>query len=192
MSFFTLSTGSAVEAGTSYEVAGMSQVMPESSIVKAVISKVEWKENFSKTSHDLRITWKVVGEDFKGNSFNQTFAFDDPKKSDKAKIMFATLDKLTSNGAVVAMGKRPTEQEIMQHMANKPVGVKLGVYEIAKDDGGTSVGNFVKKVGLVVEMAKELRDQGGQPQTPVPQSKAGTPVAATAYVAPIDDSNIPF
>lgn len=195
MSFFTLSTGSEVKAETSYEVAGIQQTMPEGSIVKACIIKAEWKESFNKVNQDLRLTWKVVGEDFKGNTFNQTLSFDDPKKSDKAKMMFATLDKITSNGTIVAMGKRPTDMEIMQHMANKPVGVKLGVYEMAREDGSTSVGNFVKKVGTAVEMGKELRDQGGQPQTPVPTAKPiqyHSPRNDVAYAPTEEDDQIPF
>lgn len=186
MSFFNLTTGSQVVASEDFS-SGVKKVLPEGTILKAVISKAEWKLDYTKTTDILVLQFKSVGEDHKGFTVDLKLDFFDEKKGDSAKLKFATIDKLTTGGKIVALGQKPTEGMIMT-MMNIPIGIQLGMYEFAKNDGSTSVGNYVKRIASIQVMAEALKDQGGQPTAIVPTPK---PAAQVAQVAPVEQWSAP-
>ena len=155
---------------------GSFELIPEGTSVLAAIVDIGWTE-FQGREH-INAKWAVLRPDCYKNRriFQKIQVLEaDEKKSLRAKRMLAAIDKNASNGQLLAAGGRPTDANMMRHLLNKPMILKLGVWEM-----GEKSGNWVMAVA---------------PKTaaPLPEPPMQTKKSSTQSVAKPDyDDDIPF
>lgn len=113
----------------------------------------------------------------------------DPKKADKAKRMLAAIDA-NAGGKLIAAGKEPNDASLTAALVNKPMVIKLQVWEITKEDGTTGKGNWVCAV------SPRSAAQPAQPSvvaSDAPATQPQTQPQATAASLGVSfDDDIPF
>lgn len=141
MSFFNeeqAKTGSDYEAGTSFEP------IPEGTSVKAMVEDAQVKEWEGDKYINLR--WTVLAPESYNNRkvFQKVKVWDaDSKKADKAKRMLAAIDS-NCGGKIVTANKEPDDALLQQALLNKPMVLKLGVWDLT--DEGKGNGNWIMAV----------------------------------------------
>lgn len=152
MSFWKLSEGSLDKTATTFEAGGGAEPIPDNTNLKACIDEVLW-ENWQGESH-IKARWTVLDGDYKGRKVFQKIRVEDqdPKKRDKAIRMLAAIDA-NAGGKLLAYDGMPDDELLQQALCNKPMIIKVQVWEI----NGKS-GNWVSMVA------------GLQPKTPKPSA----------------------
>jgi len=110
--------------------------MPEGTQVLASIAEVEWT-NYEGDTY-ISAQWDVLKPDEFNNRkvFQKIKVLDqDPKKAEKAKKMLAAIDKNASGGKLMALGKKPTDMDLIRNLVGKPMVLKLGVWEMNDKSG---------------------------------------------------------
>lgn len=166
MSFFKLSDNTELETTGAFEAAGAIDVIPHDTSCLAMIEEAGWAVNDLDEYINLR--WTIVEPAIYKNRkiFQKIKVYDsEPKKADKAKRMLAAIDA-NAGGKLVASGEEPTDMMLTKCLLNKPMIIKVLVWEM-----NDRKGNWISAVA---------------PRTKAPAKAA--PVAAPAAV----DEDIDF
>lgn len=121
---------------------GSFELIPEGTTVLAAISEIGWTQYEGREY--INAQWAVLRpESYKNRRIFQKIQVleSDEKKALRAKRMLAAIDKNASGGKLLAIPGRPTDANLMRHLLNKPMLLKLGVW----DQNGKS-GNWVQAV----------------------------------------------
>lgn len=157
-----------------FDGGGGFELIPEGTSVLAAIVDIGWTE-FQGREY-INAKWAVLRPDcYKNRWFFQKIQVleSDEKKALRAKRMLAAIDKNASNGQLLASGGRPTDANMMRHLLNKPMILKLGVWEM-----GEKSGNWV--------MAVAPKTAAPLPEPPAAKTKTA------ASTSDIFDDDIPF
>lgn len=172
MSFFTLSDGQNVTTDGNAEMGGGNlEPIPDGTKVRAMITEAKWEDANQYNPRHIKLRWDVVDGEYKKRVIFQKVKVgeDDANKRDKAIRMLAAIDA-NAGGKLMAVGKEPTDFEMMQNLCNKPMVIKLGVWEMEGSDGDKRSGNWV----LAVESAggaKPQQQQQAPAADPQPQQQ---------------------
>ena len=185
MSFFSTSDGQEIKADGKYESGGGDlPPIPKGTQVLASIDQAKWSEY--EGSHYIDIRWTVARpEEYANRKIFQKIRVKDTdvNKKDKALRMLAAIDS-NAGGKLVASGVEPTDESMTLSLANRPMVLKLDVWEL---DDKTKSGNWVSQVGPHTKKASDA---------PVNPMAAKTAAAAPSAVAhdPVDDfeDDVPF
>jgi len=183
MSFFTQSNGQSVQSNGNFDSGGGFAPIPEGTQVLAVIDEAKWdtyqNENF------ISLRWSVAKPQEYANRkiFQKIKVMDaDASKRDKALQMLAAIDT-NAGGKLQAAGVQPDAQALAAALMNRPMVLKLGVWEL--DDKSKS-GNWVSKVA-----PRPQAGAAGQ-SAPAPAPKLRPqPKPAPAAFDDLDD-DVPF
>ena len=157
MSFFDLSDGKTVSAATSFDSNVQIKPIPANTQVVAAIDEIKWDEYQSDSFVSAR--WVVLDGEHKGRKIFHKIRVkeQDKTKRDRALKMLAAIDA-NAGGDLMRNGTEPGDSQLSSALSNKPMAIKLGLWEI--DDKS---GNWVMAVSPVNSV-----------------STLPTPVAATA------------
>ena len=185
MSFFNLSDNSnAADTGSSFEMGGGDlPPIPNNTDVLAAPDDAKWDKTIDGEQY-ISLRWTVLAPKEYANRkiFQKVRVLNaDEKKADKAKRMLAAIDA-NAGGKLTADGGRPTDQSLVVALVNKPMVLKLMVWEMLKDDGTTGTGNWVAAVSP--------RKQGGAQTAPAAAEQPPAPQPAGA--GSVVDDDIPW
>jgi hypothetical protein len=152
--FWDLSTGEDINSiGTSFETGGGEiQPIPNDTTCVAIIDEAKWDQNRDGASY-ISLRWSVVQPaEYKNRKvFQKLWVGDaDPRskdpvvKRDKALKMFAAIDK-NAGGKLVMSGKRPSDEMLDMALVNKPMQIKVMIWEMEGENGKMS-GNWVSSI----------------------------------------------
>jgi hypothetical protein len=156
MSFWDLSDGEDVtQTGGQFEVGGGSmQPIPNDTSCIAFIDEAKWDATRDGQEF-ISLRWSVVGPaDYKNRKIFQKLwvtdadprARDADKKRDKAKRMLAAIDT-NAGGKLMAKAGKPTDESLTICLTNKPMQIKVMVWEMTNDSTGEkSSGNWIAAV----------------------------------------------
>ncbi len=190
MSFWQLDDGEdATETGKEFDAGGGNfENIPDNTSVLACLDEVKW-DTFNENEF-VSARWSVLKPEAYANRkiFQKLWLTDDDpqakdpsKKRDKAKRMFAAIDA-NAGGKLAKSGKRPTNDSMTTALVNKPMVIKLMVWEFTGDDGQERSGNWVAAVS-----PKSHEISKGDELAPKKKPAASTPVDGNGY-----DDEIPF
>lgn len=193
MGFWNTSDGENVaNTGTEYEVATSMEPIPEGSSVLALIDEAKWDVTQGGDQY-VSLRWTVLApEAFKNRKvFHKLWVTDhDPNtkdtakaiaKTDKHRKMLAAIDA-NAGGKLTAKDDKPTTDDLVMALTNKPMVITLGVWE--SNTGGNG-GNWVL---AVAPKTKELKVGTSRPAAkPRPQSSGSDGGGGR-----ISDDEIPF
>lgn len=141
MSIWNLADGSnAADTGNTFDAGGGNfEPIPDNTDVLAAIEEVSWEshENVSDGMRFIDITWTVLSpSDYANRKVFQKVRVNDPdiKKADKARRMFAAIDA-NAGGHLAAAGTEPSNTDLLMKLANKPMVLKLKIWEIDDKQG---------------------------------------------------------
>lgn len=158
--------------------------IPDGTNVLAAADEIKWDENQGGAEY-LSIRWSVQApEDYANRKvFHKLWVSDDDpnakdpaKKRDKAKRMLAAIDA-NAGGKLARKATRPNDDDLMLALSNKPMVLKLGLWE---QNGST--GNWVIQVSPKAGWAEKAKAQ--------PTAKPATKAKAAASTDLDDD--VPF
>ena len=147
--FWTSSDNEKIGGGSGeFETGGGNiEPIPGNTNVLAACDEAKWDEYEGDRYISLR--WVVLQPaDYKGRKIFQKLRVidSDAKKADKAKRMLAAIDT-NAGGALLASGAAPTDEAMTKHLTNKPMVLKIQIWEIEANDGsGMKRGNWVSAV----------------------------------------------
>lgn len=197
MSFFQLSTGQAVQVTGEFDSGGGAMTpLPEGTQVMAMVDQAKWDEHDGEYFVSLR--WTVaLPEEYKNRKIFQKIKVKNPdaEKRDKALMMLAAIDA-NAGGQIMALGAEPEDADLANGLLNRPMVLKLGLWEIKNEKGELKSGNWVQKVaprkkGASATPAAPAATAPAAPRTPAPV-RTVAPARAPASVAFDDDSDVPF
>jgi len=164
--------GSAANTDGTYEQAG-GEPLPENTVVLAALESVGYDTYEGDTT--IKCTWVVLKGEYQNRKVFQKIRSEDSdsSKREKALKMLAAIDH-NCGGKLVAAGTKPTDLSLQSALANKPMFLKLGLWEM---NGKT--GNWVKAVAP----AKKQTDAAAQ------QVRRQSPAAVADG---FDGDDIPF
>ena len=183
MSFFTQSNGQSVQSTGNFESGGGLAPIPEGTQVLAVIDEAKW-DNYQNESF-ISLRWSIAKPQEYANRkiFQKIKVMDaDASKRDKALMMLAAIDT-NAGGKLQAAGVQPDTQALAAALMNRPMVLKLGVWEL--DDKSKS-GNWVSKVAPRPQAGSTGQSAPAPAPKPQPQPKR----APTAFDDLDDD--VPF
>lgn len=141
MSFWDQSSGKKTEATTELDQDTSMPPIPAGTCVKCAITEAKWDEY--EGVRNINIKWEVIDGEYKGRVIFHKVKVCDEKatKRDKAIEMLAAIDMICSQGALMSSGEEPTDMSLMRHLSNKPVVIRLQVW-----DFNDKTGNWVDGV----------------------------------------------
>lgn len=170
MSFWNTSeeiTGSFESGG------GDIEPIPANTTVLAAPDEAKWDDH--NGDYYISVRWVVLQpKEYANRKIFQKIRVEDkdPKKADKAKRMLGAIDH-NAGGKLAASGEKPTDESLTRNLVNKPMMLKLQLWEIEADDGTKKRGNWVSAVA--------------------PRSgNAAAPVAAKPAQDIVESDDIPF
>jgi hypothetical protein len=141
MSFWNLSDNKKLEASTEFEAGGNMEPIPNNTDVLAAIDEAKW-DNYEGEDY-ISLRWAVLAPaDYKNRKIFQKLKVnqDNKDKADKAKKMLVAIDT-NAGGKLLASGKAPDDMMLTSALVNRPMVLKLFVWEIEGKSG-----NWVGKV----------------------------------------------
>ena len=183
MSFFTQSNGKSVQSTGNFESGGGLAPIPEGTQVLAVIDEAKWDTYQNESFVSLR--WSIAKPQEYANRkiFQKIKVMDsDDSKRDKALMMLAAIDT-NAGGKLQAAGVQPDTQALAAALMNRPMVLKIGVWEL--DDKSKS-GNWVSKVAPRPQAGAVGQSAPAPAPKPQPQPKP-----APAAFDDLDD-DVPF
>lgn len=140
MSFWNLSTNEALTADGAFDSNPAMTPIPDGSQLRACIEEAKWDDYQGDTF--IKLTWTVLDGEFKNRKvFHKVKVKDsDKNRKDKAIRMLAAIDA-NAGGNLMRLGKEPNDMELTANLANKPMAIKVAIWEI---DGKS--GNWVMAV----------------------------------------------
>ena len=168
MSFWNLSDNKSVDTSGEFETGGGNiEPIPSNTDVLAVCDEAKWDERGDDRYISLR--WTVMKPaDYKNRKvFQKIRVLDsDPAKADKAKRMLAAIDA-NAGGKLVAAGEEPTDENLTKCLTNKPMVLRLQVWELETEQGEVKTGNWVSRVAPKSGPSKEAPAKQEAPAAPV-------------------------
>ena len=142
MSFWQTQDGKAIEATGTFDMGGGS-VIPDNTNCKACIEEIEWSE--WEGDRYINARWTVLAGPYKGRKVFQKIKVEDSdiSRRDKAVRMLAAIDA-NAGGHLMKSGKEPTDNMLQKALCNKPMIIKVMVWEM----NGKS-GNWVSLVAAL-------------------------------------------
>lgn len=195
MSFFQLSTGQAVQVTGEFDSGGGAMTpLPEGTQVMAMVDQAKWDAHDGEYFVSLR--WTVaLPEEYKNRKIFQKIKVKNPdaEKRDKALMMLAAIDA-NAGGKIMALGAEPEDADLASALLNRPMVLKLGLWEMKNEKGELKSGNWVQKVaprknGAAATPAAPASAAPAATRTPAP-SRPAAPARAPA--AAFADDDIPF
>lgn len=156
--FWGLSTGESAAdktEGGSYEKSGGNmKPIPDGTSVLAAIDEAKWDKD-TKGNKFISLRWTVLApEEFENRKvFQKVWVLDDKpdakdaaKTRDKEKLMLGAIDQ-NAGGKLLAKPVMPTDEAMTLHLTNKPMIIRLMVWERRNDmTGEVGTGNWVARV----------------------------------------------
>lgn len=145
MSFFNLSDNEdATQTGATFEIGGgVIAPISNNTNLLAVIDEAKW--DFTPQNEQfISLRWAVLSpQEFANRKvFHKVKVLSaNPKQADKAKRMLAAIDA-NAGGKLAAAGSQPTDQSL-QVLLNKPMVIKVQVWEMENGEGVNKKGNWV-------------------------------------------------
>ena len=200
MSFWNTSDGgNAAKTGTEYEMPGGNmEPIPEGSSVLAIVDEAKWDKTVNGDEY-VSLRWSVLApEGFKNRKvFQKLWVTDhDPNakdtakavaKTDKARKMLAAIDA-NAGGKLTAKDAKPTTDDLVMALSNKPMVITLGLWEVS-DSRGSASGNWVM---AVAPKTKELKVGERKAATRPAPKNDGFGGAASGSGGYVMDDEIPF
>ena len=190
MSFWDVGGEDLQQNQGSYEQEGGNiEPMPDGTQVLALIDEAKW-DSFQEGDEYISLRWSVMApNEYKnrkvfqklwvnGNNPNQADAEKRKAQGVKAKKMLAAIDH-NAGGKLMASGESPTDDSMARSITNKPMVLKLKVWEM-EIQGEKKTGNWIAAVSP--------RQAGGQQQAAKEEAKPQEVAQAEAD----DGDNIPF
>ena len=175
MSFFKMSDGTAPKTDGSAEMGGGNlPPIPSGTQVKVVATEAKWDDGGDYTERHIKIRWDVIEGEYKKRVIFQKIrvANDDANKRDKAIRMLAAIDT-NAGGVIMKLDREPTEMDLMSNLCNKPMVIKLDVWEMEGSDGEKGTGNWVQAVSSVkAQTAQPAQETPVETETDNPTVKA--------------------
>lgn len=155
MSFWTNSAGKSatenVQAEGTYDAGGGSEPLPENSSVQAFIERAGWKRGREDDGAPeyINLQWRIEQPESVARRvvFQKLWVTDaDPNakdaraKRDKALAMLAKIDAI-AGGKLAKIAGKPDDDQLALALQNKVAVLKLGVWEVAGNEG-----NWVKAI----------------------------------------------
>lgn len=134
MTWFTQEQQQQANSG-SYEMGG-GEPIPANTTLPALIDEAAWEEY--QGNRFIKLRWTVYDGQHKNRKIFQKLHVDDSAKRDRAMSMLAAID-LNCGGKLMALGREPDTTDLMSALTNKPMHIKVDVWET--DDGKR--GNWV-------------------------------------------------
>jgi hypothetical protein len=143
MSFFDLSDGKTAAASTSFDSNVQIKPIPANTQVVAAIDEIKWDEYQGDSFVSAR--WVVLDGEYKGRKIFHKIRVkeQDKAKRDRHLKMLAAIDA-NAGGDLMRNGTEPGDSQLSSALSNKPMAIKLGLWEI--DDKS---GNWVMAVSPV-------------------------------------------
>lgn len=134
-------------AVSTFEIGGGFPPIPADTQLRSVIDEAKWDSSNDESYISLR--WSVIDGEFKGRKIYQKIKVleQDPTKSNRAKSMLAAIDT-NAGGALMRAGVQPDDMALGINLVNKPMVIKVAVWEINGKDG-----NWVTAVAPMVGTA---------------------------------------
>lgn len=152
MSFWNLTdNSSAADTGGEFKAGGGNMdPIPAGTTVLAAAEEASW-DDYEGTQF-ISLRWTVLApEEYKNRKVFQKLyvmgddrAKDPMKKADKAKRMLAAIDT-NAGGKLLASGDMPTDEGLTKCLVNKPMMLRLEVWEM-EIEGEVKSGNWVSAV----------------------------------------------
>jgi len=141
-----------IETTGSFESSAGFDPLPDGTQVVAVVDDAGW-DSYEDGPIYINLKWEIIDGEYKGRKIYQKVRVndDDAKKAEKNQRMFLAIAK-NAGGGLLKIGREPTDQELCGHLTNKPMALRLGVWEI----NGKS-GNWVQAVAPVGGAAQEAK-----------------------------------
>lgn len=172
--FWNLSDGTKPEQTTTFDT-GSVDLIPDNTDVLACVDEAGWKAGFEGAPDLINLRWTILKpQELKNRKVFQKLRVNDPeaKNSDKAKRMLMAIDT-NAGGKLAKMDHEPEDGDLMLALMNKPMVIKIKVWEMSGKKG-----NFVAAVS-------PSKARAAPEPTPAP-----VPVKTAGAVAMDDD--IPF
>lgn len=205
--FWGLSEGGSAADNASSEFdagGGNMQPIPSDTNVLAAIDEAKWSKN-QKGDEFISLRWTVIApEDFANRKiFQKLWVTDfDPSvlakgedkalaKRDKAKRMLAAIDT-NAGGKLLAKPVMPTDESMTLHLTNKPMIVKVMVWEMTdRMTGDVARGNWVGAVSSKANGKVSSPDEIAKSKSEMAHHQKSSAGAAARGNRDLDDS-IPF
>lgn len=191
MSFFTTSTGDNLAQNNtgSFSMGGDDFApIPKDTRVLAVCEEAKISEY--QGDRYINLKWGIAQPKEYANRkiFQKVQVFaTGATKRDKALRMLAAIDA-NAGGKLAKENKEPTDQSLSAALTNRPMVLKLGVWEIKKDRDGSELPESEWKSGNWVQ---EVSAKQGNAQAPAPKAAPAPAPRATGGFDDMDD-DIPF
>lgn len=158
---------------------GKIEPIPDGTDVLALIDEAKWDSTQDGAAY-ISLRWSVMApQDYKnrkvfqklwvyGNNPNQQDAEKRKAQGVKAKKMLAAIDH-NAGGKLLSSGEEPTDQSMAMSITNKPMVLKLKVWEM-EVQGETKSGNWVAAVsprnGGQQKQSAPQKQEAAKPQEP--------------------------
>lgn len=139
MTFWNVSDGELNTTGE-MDMGGGNDPIPANTGLKAAIDEIKWDDY--EGDEYISARWVVIDGEFKNRKVFHKIRVKDgeSKKRDKAIRMLAAIDA-NAGGQLMKLGREPSDMDLASCLMNKPMAIKVGVWEI--DD---KKGNWVMAV----------------------------------------------
>lgn len=177
MSFWDLSdNSSATETGGEFESGGNMEPIPSGTTVLAAMEESKWDDY--EGIHYISNTWTVLApEEYKNRKVFQKLyvngddrAKDPQKKADKAKRMLAAIDT-NAGGKLLTSGEIPDDEALAKHLVNKPMMLRLEVWEFETESGEKKSGNWVSAVAPRKKAAAPKKAKAAKKEEPASEEE---------------------
>lgn len=149
---------------------GDMEPIPKNTSVLAAPDEAKWDEY--QGDRFISVRWAIMAPaEYKNRKIFQKIRVEDadPKKQEKAKRMLAAIDA-NAGGKLMAAGEEPTDKSLTIALCNKPMVLKLQVWEFTGDDGQLRSGNWISAVSP--------RQGGPKKEDPAPPTPNDPPAEA--------------
>lgn len=132
--------------GAEFEVSGGNmEPIPDNTQLLAIIDEALWSEDKHNGGWMIELRWTVMQPKlYKNRKVFQKLRMEsvDDKKAEKAKRMLLAIDA-NAGGAIAKAGRKPTDTDLAIHLMNKPMVIKVLVWEMDSENGEKMKGNWV-------------------------------------------------
>lgn len=177
MSFFKMSDGTAPSTSGNAEMGGGNlPPIPSGTQLKAMITEAKWEPASQYSEEHIKLRWDVIDGEYKKRVLFHKVRVqnDDANKRDKAIRMLAAIDT-NCGGKVMQINGRPSDMDLMQALCNKPMVIKVEVWEMEGNDGETRSGNWVQAVSSGKPQQQSAPSAQAAPQQQPQETETNNP-----------------
>ena len=199
MSFWQKSTGETLNsqtAKTEYQSGTDLAPIPKGTLLKAMPTEAKWSEY--EGQRFINIRWDVIDGEYKKRIvFQKLHVCDsDSAKRDRAIDMLAAIDMNATGGKLMALGREPSDIDLMSNLCNKPMIIRVQVWTQekkvivnGKEETDVKQGNWIDSVSSAKKSKPEIAKMVQQASAPAPAQQAA---AAPTEPAVDYDEDVPF